>query len=75
MCEIRIDMEKIYASMRAQLSGYRTNLMAMNVLLSMDISKDARRDYILERKETMLRIQKLELELQEICNPSQLSLF
>lgn len=57
------------------LKSERISLLAITTLLSMNLSSKVRREYEQMKRDTLVKISALELEIQEMKNPSQLVLF
>lgn len=75
MEDFTITLTGINLPLEEQLRSERIMLGAINVLLSLGLSRYEKRKYEADRERVMLKITEIELDIQESRNPSQLALF
>ena len=75
MEDFTIQLTGITQSLDEQLHSERIVLNAINVLLSLGLSRFEKRKYEAERERVMLKITEIQNDIQESRNPSQLTFF
>ena len=75
MEDFTIQLTGVTQSLYQQLHSERIRLSAINVLLSLGLSRFEKRKYEAERERVMLKITEIQIDIQESRNPSQLTFF
>ena len=75
MEDFTIQLTAVTQSLDQQLHSERIRLSAINVLLSLGLSRFEKRKYEAERERVMLKITEIQIDIQESRNPSQLTFF